>query len=256
MGIKDWFGGDKNKKAFREKVKEALSDGKLDSRDLKELEEARKKLGTTEARDDRTVIRRAFYNDAVEARKSEGEITATATHELAKIQKFLALRDDQVERTKWDLQRLRTLSEIRRGNLPVVPPTTTALRGVQLEPDEMPHYTMTVEVFDQPSTRQADGLKMEFGQPYEAGAARIHVLPEAGAKPQGDASLIITNRRIIIKTENGKVAAIRYGQTALIFLYSDGIRIERTVGNSLLRFSSGSEATAEIVGELIAYGNR
>ena len=29
MGIKDWFGGDKKKAAFREKIKEAVADGKL-----------------------------------------------------------------------------------------------------------------------------------------------------------------------------------------------------------------------------------
>jgi hypothetical protein len=29
MGIKDWFGGDKKKQEYREKVKEAVSDGKL-----------------------------------------------------------------------------------------------------------------------------------------------------------------------------------------------------------------------------------
>ena len=37
MGIKDWFGGDKKKAAYREKVKEAVADGKLSSTDLHEL---------------------------------------------------------------------------------------------------------------------------------------------------------------------------------------------------------------------------
>ena len=64
MGIKDsikgWFEGDKKKEAFREKVKEAVSDGKLDAQDLKEIEEARQELGVTDARDDKTVIRRAI----------------------------------------------------------------------------------------------------------------------------------------------------------------------------------------------------
>src|SRR6185503_2850525 len=94
MGIKDsikgWFEGDKKKDAFREKVKEAVSDGKLDAKDLKEIEEARQELGVSDARDDRTVIRREIYNEAVQAAKREGDITATDQHELDKIQKFLA----------------------------------------------------------------------------------------------------------------------------------------------------------------------
>ena len=78
------------------------------------------------------------------------------------------------------------------------------------------------------------------------------MLPEAGAKPQGEASMIVTNKRLVIKTEGGKIAAVRYGPQAQIFLYSDGLRLERTVGNTLLRFKSRSDETIEIVGELIS----
>ena len=204
MGIKDsikgWFEGDKKKEAFREKVKEAVADGKLDSEDLKNLEEARRELGVTDARDDRTVIRRAIYNEAVDAVKRDGEFTNTDAAELAKIQKFLALRDDQVERTKWDLARLRVLTEIRQGNLPTVSPSNVALRGVQLEPGETAHYSVSVDVLDQSSTRGADGVQMLWGQPYESSSARAHVLPESGAKPLGEGSLILTDRRLILKT--------------------------------------------------------
>src|SRR5258708_19833408 len=214
MGIKDWFGGDKKKAAFRDKIKEAVSDGRLDTQDLKTLEEFRKEMDLAGAGDDRTVLRREVYNEAVAAVRRDGEVTATDAHELAKIQKFLALRDAQVEKTRWALARLRTLTEIRHGNLPAVPANNSSLRGVPLEPDETAHYSMTVELFDQPSTRQADGLRMEFGQPYEADAAKVHVLPEAGAKPQGEASPILTNRRLLLKTQNSNGAAIPYGPPA------------------------------------------
>jgi hypothetical protein len=252
MGIKDWFGGDKKKAELRDKVKEAVSDGKLDARDLKEIEEKRQELGVTHARDDRTIMRRALYNEAVAAAKQDGEITGTDAHELAKIQKFLALRDDQVEKTKWDLQRLRTLTEIRHGNLPSVPPNSSSLRGVQIEPGEEAHYSMSVEVLDLPTTRQNDGVRAEFGAPYEQGSAKMHVLPEDGAKLQGDASLVLTNRRLVIKMDTGKIAQIRYAPQAMIFLYSDGMRLERTVGNTVLRFKSKSEDSCEIVAELLA----
>ena len=88
-GLKGWLEGDKKKEAFREKVKEAVADGRLDAKDLKEIEATRQELGVTEARDDRTVIRKAIYNEAVAAVKKEGEISQTDAHELDKIQKFL-----------------------------------------------------------------------------------------------------------------------------------------------------------------------
>lgn len=251
MGIKDWFGGDKKKEAFRDKVREAVSDGKLDSKELRELEEHRKELGVTEARDDKTIIRKGIYNEAVAAVKKEGEVTATDQHELAKIQKFLALRDDQIEKTRWDLARLRRLTEIRMGNLPTVTPGNAALRGIQFEEGEIAHYSLQVDLFDQGSTRGADGVRAEWNKPYESGSARVHVLPESGAKPIGEGTLVLTNRRLIVKT-GSRVAAIKYAPDAQVYLYSDGVRLQRTIGNTLLKFRSGSEETGEIVAELLA----
>ena len=189
-----------------------------------------------------TVIRRALYNEAVAAAKQDGEITGTDAHELAKIQKFLALRDDQVEKTKWDLQRLRTLTEIRRGNLPSVPSNSRRCAACSLEPEEAAHYSMSVEVMDLPSTRQNDGVRAEWGKPYEQGSALGHVLPEDGARPRARrASCSPTAPRD--QDGSGKSPRSVWPE-AQIYLYSDGMRLERTVGNTVLRFKSRSEETA------------
>jgi hypothetical protein len=252
MGIKDWFGGDKKKAAYREKVKEAVADGKLDATDMQELKALRQELDVTDAADDKTQYRREIYNEAVDAARSKGQLTATGAQELAKIQKFLALRDDQIEKTKWDVQRLRTLTEIRNGNLPSVPPSNIALRGITFEADEVAHYSMTVEVLDQAgSVRQAEGVRINWGMPYEEGTALVHVMPTDAAKPIGESSLVLTNQRLILKTGT-RVAAVKYSREAQIFLYCDGLRLPRTVGHTLLRFRSGSDSTAEIVAELLS----
>jgi hypothetical protein len=260
MGIKDWLGGDKikellgrdkKKEEYRAALKEAVSDGKLDTEEMKSLEELRKELDVTSAAEDRTVMRREIYNEAVQAVRREGELTATDAHDLAKIQKFLALRDDQVEQTKWDLARLRVLTEIKQGNYPTVAPSNVALRGLQLESEEIAHYSIAVELFDQGSTRGNDGIAIQWGKPYESGAARIHGIPEANAKPIGEGNVIITNRRIVLKT-GSRMASVKFAPEAQVFLYADGIRLAKTVGNTLLKFKSGSEETGEIVGELVS----
>ena len=74
--------------------------------------------------------------------------------------------------------------------------------------------------------------------------------------PQGEASLIITNKRLVIRTGSGKIAAVKFGPTAKIFLYCDGLRLEKTVGSTALRFKSKSEETAEILAELLTAVNR
>ena len=63
--------------------------------------------------------------------------------------------------------------------------------------------------------------------------------------------MIVTNHRVILKTGN-RMASVKYGREARIYLYGDGIRLAKTVGNTLLKFKSGSEETGEIVGELIS----
>src|SRR5258708_12588900 len=209
MGIKDWLGGDKlkellgrdkKKDEYRDALKEAVSDGKLDAEEMKNLEELRKELDVSSAAEDRTVMRREIYNEAVQAVRKEGEFTATDQHDLNKIQKFLAVRDEQVEETKWNLARLRVLTEIRQGNYPTVAPSNVALRGLQLEAEEIAHYSVAVELFDQSSTRGNDGVAIVWGVPYESGAARVHGIPESNAKPVGEGNRPITNKRLILKT--------------------------------------------------------
>jgi hypothetical protein len=251
MGIKDWFGGDKKKAEYREKVKEAVSDGKLSSTDLHELAKLREDLDVTDAAEDRTSLRREIYDEAFDAKRSQGQLTQTGILDLAKIQKFLALRDDQLADKKVELNRLRMLTEIKKGNIPMVPPSHAAMRGVKLEPEEAAHYTVQVQMF---STSRVgdDGLRIDVDFKYAEGASRSHFLPEEGAKPVGDGVVIITNQRLIIKTDSGRQASVKYGGEGQAFLYNEGLQVKGTMNNTLLKFKSGSDDTAEIVGWLLA----
>jgi hypothetical protein len=255
MGIKDWLSsiGDKSRKQaeLREKVKDAVSDGKLSATDIHDIRTLQAELEVDPPAADKTQVRRALFDGAFDAVRNKGNVTTTGIHELHKIQKFLGLRDDQIEKAKFEMNRLRTLSEIRKGNLPVVPSTSVSLRDLPLESGEVAHYSVPVDILDQSSTRGADGVQLQWARPYEEGSARPHVLPEDGAREVGEATLVITNRRLILKTAR-KVAAVQLAPQAQIFLYGDGVRLQRTVGNTLLRFRSGSDETSEIVGEILA----
>lgn len=250
MGIKDWFSRDKKKAEYREKVKEAVADGKLSATDMFELEKVRSELGVSDARDDKTIFRREIFNEAVGAVREKGQLGPRESAELAKIQKFLALRDDQVEETKWDLARLKTLTEIRQGQLPMVPPQNVALRGLPMQEGEIAHYTVPVDILEMSSTRGANGVQAAWGQGYSMGSVSPHVLPESGAKGIAEGTLIITSQRLLVRTAN-KLAATRLAPDAQVYLYNDGIRLQRTVGNTLLKYRSKSEDTGEIIGEIL-----
>ena len=251
MGFKDLF-GNKKKEELHEKAKEVvakggkLAPGRVEA--LKALADEHK----SDLADDKTKMRRDIYNEAVGTAKARGKLSEAESAELAKIQKFLALRDDQVEKTKFDLARLRTVTEIRQGKLPVVPPTNVALRGVPFDPDEVAHYAIQVDIQDRASPGGGSGVQLKWATPYVINSARTHSMPTEGVKELGDGYLIITNKRLVLRPAQGKMAAVAYTPEANLFLYSDGLRIERTIGNNVLRFKSKSDDTAEIVGELLA----
>ena len=250
MGLKDLF-GNKKKDELREKAKEVLSEGKLTPGKAEQLR-ALAQEHSEDLADDKTRMRRDIYNKAVDGAKARGKLSESEAAELAKIQKFLALRDDQVEKTKWDLARLRKVTEIRQGKLPSVEPGHVSLRGISLNTGEMAHYSLHVDVQDRPTESGLPGVAVKWNTPYTPNAARAHSLPAEGAKDLGEGYLILTNKRLLLKGSTIKTAAVEYGPQASLFLYSDGVRIERTVGNTILRFKSKSDGTAEIVGELLA----
>ena len=251
MGLKDFFGG-KKKEELAEKAKDVVgADGKLTPQTTEKLK-AFAKENEAEFADDKTRVRKDIYNKAVGMAKARGKLSEGEQAELAKMQKFLALRDDQVEKTKFDLARLRTVTEIRQGKLPQVAASNVALRGLPLDPGEIPHYAVQVDVQDRPSPSGMPGVQVKWATPYEPNSARAHTLPAEGAKELGDGYLIFTNKRLVLKPSQGKIAAVAYAPEANLYLYGDGIRIERTVGNTILRFKSKSDSTSEIIGELLS----
>jgi hypothetical protein len=219
---------------------------------MQKLQELRQELDVTDAADDRTSIRREIYDEAFDAKRAKGELNQTGVLDLAKIQKFLALRDDQISDKKVELNRLRMLTEIRKGNMPLVPESHAAMRGIKLEPEEVAHYTVQVQMF---STSRVgdDGMAVDVNFQYEEGASRAHFLPEEGAKPIGDGTVIITNQRLVIKTDSGRVASVKFGGEGQAFLYNEGLRVKGTMNQTLLKFKSGADETAEIVGEVLAH---
>ena len=148
MDLKDLFGGGKKKEELVEKAKDVIGqDGRLTPNTTAKLK-AFAEENEADLAEDKTRMRRDIYNSAVGMAKARGKLSEGEAAELAKMQKFLALRDDQVENTKFDLARLRTVTEIRQGQLPSVAPSHVALRGVPFDPGEVAHYAVQVDIQD------------------------------------------------------------------------------------------------------------
>ena len=253
MGIKDWFGGDKKKAAFREKVKEAVSDGKLDAARPEGAREDAQGARRRRAGDDRTVMRREIYNEAVAAAKKDGEITGTDAHELAKIQKFLALRDDQVEKTKWDLARLRTLTEIRHGNLPygAVEQLGAARRAARARRDRaLQHVGGGVRpAHDAPERRRArwSGAALRAGHGQDARAARRTAPSPRATRASSSPTGASSSRPRTARSPRSATARRRRSSSTATACASSAPWATRCCASSRSR-----RIPVEIVGELLA----
>jgi len=250
MGLKDWFGGGKKKEQFREAVKEAVSDGKLTDEKRAELEVLREQLDADPG-DDKTQLRRDVYNVAVGAVKAGGKLTPKEEAELAKIQEFLSLKDDQVDKTRMDLRRLRIVTEINKGNLPVVSPEHTALKGLTLDPGETAHYTVSAESFEAGELGTAIGSRFVFGSPFRPGMGRAFALPVKAATSNGQGVFILTNQRFIFR--GPKSYGVKHQQPDEIYLYRDGIRLRMKKTQALLQIRD--ESVIDIVGAILAKAN-
>ncbi len=248
MGIKDWFGGDKKKTEFREKVKEAVSDGRLTPEKIAELEATRQTLDVDDASDDRTKFRREAYNEAVSAVKAGGKLTADEARELARIQKFLALSDDQIEKTRWDLVRLKTFTDIREGRLPQVSATHNALRGLKLLDGEVPHYCVPAEILSLTDPGTELGSRYTRGTAYVLGAGTGHELPLKSALPQDAGVFLMTSFRMLLRAE-GHNHGLVIKEVEQFYFYRDGLRAKTRKGNTLFRFQS--EGIVDVVGALL-----
>lgn len=103
---------------FRQAVLVAVQDGKLTKEELDTLEKKREELGLPLAVLD--AIRVQAYVMAFKTATTDADVTDTEWDELEHIQDYLGLKDADIAKTKKELYRLRVLSEMKKGNMPIV----------------------------------------------------------------------------------------------------------------------------------------
>lgn len=122
---------------FRQAVLEAVRDGKLTKEEIDGLETMREELDLPlEVLD---AIRVQAYVIAFQHVREDVEVTDDEWDELEHIQDYLGLKDREIAKNKKELLRLRVLTEIKKGNLPVVD-----LSHLILQKDETPYWSEPV----------------------------------------------------------------------------------------------------------------
>ncbi|HVW66363.1 MAG TPA: hypothetical protein VHA78_01370 [Candidatus Peribacteraceae bacterium] len=157
--------------AFYTALFDALKDGKLTEAEIADLEKKREELRISEKA--LQAMRMQAYMFAFAKATEDQEVTDDELDEMEQVQDYLGLTDADVSRTKKELFRMRILSEIKKGNLPVV-----QTDDVVLDPTETAHWSASVmlETEEEKKSRKQKG------------------------------TLIITNKRIVCKGDEMSVA--------------------------------------------------
>ncbi|UPA22010.1 hypothetical protein K8942_02995 [Candidatus Peribacteria bacterium] len=197
---------------FRQAVLEAVKDGKLTKEEIDTLEKTREELGLPlEVLD---AIRVQAYVTAFETATTDTDVTDDEWDELEQIQDYLGLKDADIAKTKKQLYRMRVLSEMRKGNMPIID-----IPRMLLRPQERVYWSEAMNL-------QADDWK------------------DSG-------NLIITNKRLVFKGGK-KSISINLGQVLDVDNTGQFLRIHANRHPSL-RLEYADEDNAPILDSILLF---
>lgn len=166
---------------FHQQLFDAVKDGKLTEEEIKNLELKKEELGLTD--DALGAVRQELYIAAFNSLQGDADVTDDEWDELEHIQDYLGLKDTDISKSKKELVRMRILSEIKKGNLPVVPG-----RDIIPATNELPHWSEAIELFV-PSDKHNP----------EITSSRHTTADLTGWKKEDSGVLVITNKRVVLK---------------------------------------------------------
>lgn len=177
---------------FHHAVMEALQDGKLTEEEIASLETKREELGLS--KEVLAMLKIDLYMSVFQKVSADELISEDDWDEMEQIQDYLEIDDREIKKTKKELLRLRIMSEIRHGNLPVLP-----FDGFIPKKNELLHWTETVTII-RPSRESTATVNLGKGSGLIAGRIPPRTLSHVSC--DGTAVLYLTNKRLILKGDS------------------------------------------------------
>lgn len=229
---------------FRKAVLQAVSDGKLTKDEIDMLEKKREEMGLPLSVLD--AIRVQAYMSAFEMVKGDTTITDDEWDELEQIQDYLGLKDSDIAKTKRELYRLRVLSEIREGNLPIVHSPHIILKN-----GEIAHWNEVVTLLMPREQKKDSGpsitVRFSKGQSFHLGIQKAH--DEKGLVVTDAGELTLTNKRIVFRGKKESIA-INLSQIVDVECFTSAVRLHINRRHALL-FAYKDPRNADIVGSVL-----
>jgi hypothetical protein len=233
-------------RVFHRAVLDAVQDGKLTKQEIDALEKQREDLGLS--LNTLSHIRSNAYYAAFQTVSKNAEVTDDEWEELEQIQEYLGLTDADIAKTKKELYRLRVLSEVRQGNMPII-----ETPDIFLHPGEVAYWSEPVGLYvgfvGKKVSKHGLHLKLSKGVSLQMGIAQDK--DERGLIKKDDGFLIITSKRVIFHGKEESFTTT-YHQVLDIDCYASAVRLHRSRGSSQL-FVYKVPGNQDIVGSVLFY---
>lgn len=195
--------------------------------------------------------RMTVYMRAFAQAKSDGAISDEEMEELRRLRQFLDLSDEDVHATDAELARLRLLTLIQAGELPVID-----VPGLLLQRGEVAHWATDADLLEERVLRRSyqggsrgTTIRVMKGVSFRVRATRGQMVSESGIVPVSTGRLVITSKRVLF-LGNPKGFTVRLDKVLGVEMYADGLQIMDDKGNPrLLRLSP---THADFVGAVLS----
>lgn len=240
------LGGDAQE--FRDAVKAAIADGKLTEAEIGELETKREELNLPT--DVLSSVRMDLYLHALSSIHQDDAVTEEEWQEMEQIQDYLGLEDKDIAKTKRELYRSRIMSEIKRGNMPVV-----ETKGVLLGANEVAYWQEPVTLFEV-AEKKGKGftgveLKLPIGIHFSVGAKTVQ--DEKGWKKVADGDLIVTSERLLFQS-GAHSFVLPWSRVAAVQFFVSGFAAQASRGEpKYVKYRT--KGNHNIVGSIIAFAH-
>jgi len=236
--------------SFRQSLMLAVQDGHLSGIEALKLREEFRAYALT--LDDVKGFRAQAYAKALEADSKDGALSAQEEEELNKIQELLKIPDGEILGSKRTLRRLRLLTEIHEGHLPVL-----VTPGLALQKNEVTHWMEPAGLLEERvvskgyvGTSHGVSIRVAKGLTYRVGANRGHLVTSTAVQKVSHGPFVVTSQRAVFQGDT-KAFAFRLDKLLDVSMFTDGLRITGPNGPPhIVQFDT--TANVDIVGAILS----
>lgn len=215
----------KNRHLYQQHLERALEDGILTDTEARELEGVRAEGALSEA--EVRMVALSLYRRALNDAVADARITEQEDATLKRLREELALSDNDLAQDVEQLQRMRVLAGVERGDLPHVDPPTALADG------EVCHWVVQGRLAEQlvvPGRRtelRAISFDVDGEAAFSASGERSALAPSSEMLPVDIGLTLVTNRRTLFQGARRHVS-IPHMKLRTLDLFLDGVALDES----------------------------